>query len=517
MHAKPIIPVHEAIGRRAAQAPGAIAFADGDATVTYHELDRDAHRIAGALQRLGGVAERPVALRLASGARQVAASLGVLRAGGYLLWFGDGETGESSRAILAESRPGMLLVDGDPAEDPLASWYGKECGGRAADLRALERGEPAAPPTLSRSDLSRPAYLAYTSGSTGRPKGVVQTHEALAQFAGWLGAEFRLGPGCRVAQWTAVEHDPAICEIFATLAAGGTVCPVPPGIRTNPERLVAWLGARGITFLQTVPTVAREILRVVTGLPAPWGSLECLVLMGEAVPVRLATSLRAALPSVRLANIYGPTETIAATWYDITGAESGTVPIGRPIPGRQVFVVDDGDRPCPPGVIGQIVVRSRYVGDGYLGGRAGAEAFRPLDGVDPVPGHRFYRTGDLGCHRADGLLEFRGRADLQVKLAGTRVELTDVETVLAEHETVAECAVVAGVDADGLVTHLTAYVVPSLRPPPDSAVWRAHLRRRFGTKLRLVSFVALDEPLPRNVSGKVDRRRLRVTPHVGSK
>jgi len=186
------------------------------------------------------------------------------------------------------------------------------------------------------------------------------------------------------------------------------------------------------------------------------------------------------------------------------------------MPGRHVLVVDDHDTPCPAGVTGEIVIRSPFVTPGYLGAASGETTpFRSLAGHDEhrpgQPAPRTYRTGDLGRWRWDGALEFRGRKDFQVKLLGNRLELSDVEVALAEHDTVAECAVVALQDSDGLATGLVAYVVA--RPTPDGAVgspeiWRAHLRSRFGRSMLPVSFRAIDSRLPRNVGGKVDRRRL---------
>jgi acyl-CoA synthetase (AMP-forming)/AMP-acid ligase II len=401
------------------------------------------------------------------------------------------------------------------------------------------------------NSLGRIAYVAYTSGSTGTPKGIAQSHGAFAQFVTWLAGEFGIGPSSRVAQWVAPEHDPSLCEAYAALCAGATLCTVPARIRLHPEKLVDWLADERITFLQTIPSFARELLKVIVSRPgqARLAALDHLVLMGEALPGDLANGLRAALPSVRLANVYGPTETIAAAWHEITDQVTGTVPVGRPIPGRHLLVLDDQDRPCPAGVTGQIVIRSPYVAAGYIGGDgadsntdsntdssagssagsdtgsnagggagggAGGRAGRGDDSFRPVRGTvgdlRCYRTGDLGRWRWDGLLEFRGRRDLQVKVAGTRVELAAVAAALASHACVGECAVVPLADPDGLVTHLIAYLVlhraPAAEPAGLREMLRAHLRRHFGTSLRQLSFHVLGHPLPRTAGGKVDRRRL---------
>lgn len=514
-------PVPESVRRLAQRQPDAVAVACPAGSVSYHELDAHATAIAGALRTLGA-AGRPVVVRIPPGPRQIAALLGVLDAGAHLVWLDTSDAGERGNAVLSDLRPACMVVDGEREADRLTHFYRRELAGQVLDIGLLDLAS--APPQPSARDvLTSRAYIAYTSGSTGRPKGIAQSHAALAQFVTWLGTEFGLGPGSRVAQWVAPEHDPAICEVFAALVAGATLCPVPERIRANPERFVDWLATERITFLQLVPSFARELLRLVTTHVPPerLAALDRLVLMGEALPAELVNGLRSALPLTRLANVYGPTETVAATWYEITGPLHGTAPIGRPIPGRLVLVLDDLDRPCPAGVPGNLVIQSRYVAPGYLEPASADRApFQPLAGLPAgaeAAGERTYRTGDLGRRRWDGQLEFRGRRDHQVKIHGTRLELTDLEAALAAHPSVRECAVVPIADRDGLVSRLVAYVVPSTTGSDRGTageetgsvdVWRAHLRHRFGRSMMPVLFKVLDSRLPRTVAGKVDRRRL---------
>jgi amino acid adenylation domain-containing protein len=480
---------------RWADTDAAALHADGD-TVSYRELHRRGRSIGAGLRRLGVGPGVPVAVRMPSGTAQLTVLLGVLASGGQLLWLGTGDVGERGRAVLSDLRPAYLIVTGDQLTDDLSQWYRDHGQVVDASMLAHDGTHPAIDPATT-------AYVAYTSGSTGRPKGIPQTHGALAQFVDWMGGEFGFGPGARVAQWVAPEHDPAIAEVFATLVSGGTLCPVPPRVRINPEKFVEWLAAERITALQTVPSFARELLKVITARPpaAPAVVLDRLLLMGEALPGDLVNGLRAALPGATLVNLYGPTETIAATWHEITTHVTGPVPIGRTIPGRQVLVLDDEDRPCPTGVTGNIVIRSRAVTTGYLGG-VRSDAFRPVHGMTA------YRTGDLARTRPDGSLVFAGRKDFQVKVAGNRVELTDVEAALAGHESVLECAVVPLTDQAGLVTHLVAHVVPQPGSDGGPAIWRAQLRRRFGNAVLPPLFRVAGERLPRTVGGKVDRRRL---------
>jgi amino acid adenylation domain-containing protein len=504
-------PAHELFHAKARRWPDAVALTWGGTGITYGELERRAATVTAALTADGGVKDAPVLVRMATGPAQIAALLGVLDAGAHLVCLGQGNTGERGKAVLTDVRPARMLLDTAPDADPLAQWYTDELDGR---VLGVPEPEAPAPRTAVATGLAARAYVTYTSGSTGTPKGIPQTHATLAQFTTWFAREFRIGPGSRVAQWAAPGYDASLCEAFAALVSGATLCPVPDRIRPNPEKIVDWLAEQRITVFQTVPSFARQILRVITSRGCELAALDHLLLAGEALPGELANGLRAALPSVRLVNLYGPTESILATWHEITEPVHGTAPVGRPIPGRQVLVLDELDRPCPRGVTGHIVIRSPYLTSGYIGAAAsdgfafGMLERRPRYGIT---GGACYRTGDLGRRRWDGTLEFRGRGDFQVKFNGIRLELTDIEAALTAHESVAECAVVALTGPDGLVTRLVGYVVPRRTPAGDAAGtaddWRSALRQRFGRSMPPVSFHTMIG-LPRGIGGKVDRKRL---------
>ncbi|MFC5183294.1 non-ribosomal peptide synthetase [Actinomadura harenae] len=495
-------PVHAMLGRH----PDADAMTWPGGRLTYRDLLADATALAARLRAAGAGGApadgAPVAIRMPHGPAQLTASIAAHLAGGHVLWFGSGDAGERGRTVLAELKPACLVTE--TPDDPLERWFQDHLGGTLVHPGHGDGAEPIAPPPVL--DLDRTAYVAYTSGSTGKPKGIAHTHGALAQFATWMARAWGIGRGSRVALWVTPEHDPSLCEVFATLAAGGTLCVVPDRIRLNPEALLGWLADEGVTFLQTVPSFAAELLRAARDREGGWPrTLDRVVLMGEALSGALVNGLREAAPHARILNVYGPTETIAATWYEVAGPVPATVPIGRPIPGRRILVLDGRDRPCPAGVTGEIVILGPYAAAGYVGGDD-ASAFRPPPGTDA--GTRCYRTGDLGRWRWDGVLEFRGRRDHQVKVGGNRVELADVETELAAHPSVRECAVVPVTGAHGLVTHLLAHVVPVDPAAADPDTWRAHLHRRFGASMRLIAFHTLGAALPRNIAGKVDRLRL---------
>ncbi|QVJ02383.1 AMP-binding protein [Nocardiopsis eucommiae] len=478
--------MHAAFLERARLAPEATAMSWDGTNLTYRELARRADRVTAALLESGDVAGLPVAVRMAPGPGQVAALLGVLGAGAHLLCLGTGDTGSRGRESLSELRPVHLLQEGG-TEDALTRWYRSELGGRVVDTDVLPTGVEA--PERAPRPPAGLAYVAYTSGTTGRPKGIPQTDAALSQFVRWFATRFGVGPGSRVAQWAAPGYDAALVEVFAALTSGATLCPVPERTRTHPARLAAWLATERITLFQTVPSFARELTRVVArpgagGIP----ELRHLLMAGETLPGELVADLQAALPATRLVNLYGPTESILATFHEISGPVRGHVPIGAPVPGRRILVVDEQDRRCPTGVTGHLVIHSPFVTPGRVGDGGGdAPEFRPLAGHgEALSGEgRYYRTGDLARVRWDGLLEFRGRGDSQIKFFGTRVELTEIETALSADASVSECAAVALPEADGLAGRLIVFVVPAPGSPEEGGPrsWLALLRRRFGASM----------------------------------
>ncbi|MGW1776989.1 AMP-binding protein [Streptomyces sp. NPDC002104] len=524
--------VHERFHAVARSAPGAIALSEATEELTYGELLAEASYVTDALRGLGVGEGSAVALMLPTGSRQAAALLGAFGAGAHAVCLGTGDSGERGKHVLDSLRPHCLVLAGDPGDRGLVDWYRAVLDGHILNLDVPRdvhpdpvtpgRAVPGAEGTTLPSAPGRPdgegsahrwAYVAYTSGTTGTPRAIPQTHRAFAQFIDWFTGEFGIGPGSRVAQWSAPGYDAALVEIFAALAVGATLCPVPDRIRAHPEKLAGWLDAQRITHFQTVPSFARELLPAIGSTPGRLGSLGHLLLAGEALSGKLAGELRAALPAARLVNLYGSTETTLATWTEVAAPLRGAVPVGRSIPGRQVLVLDAEDRPCPTGVTGSIVVLGPQVTPGYIGERPGCEAFRPLaeGALDGIATNGIHRTGDLGRRRWDGSLEFSGRDDSRVKISGTRLELIGVEAALAAHASVSSCAVIACTGPDGLVTRLEAYVVPHRTPDgvplATPAEWRAALVRWFGKTLPALSFVTLDS-LPRNNGGKVDRHAL---------
>jgi amino acid adenylation domain-containing protein len=330
------------------------------------------------------------------------------------------------------------------------------------------------------------AYVIYTSGSTGRPKGVVVEHRAVANLVAWAAGRFGGGELARVLAATSLSFDVSVFELFAPLVCGG-------GIELVPDLLALADRDRGwdLSLVSAVPSALAQVLA--GGLHARAG---VVALAGEALTVRAVGELRGVLPQARVANLYGPTEaTVYATEWYAGGEVHSTPPIGRPIAGARVYVLDHRLAPVPAGVVGELYLGGAGLARGYLN-RPGMTAGRFVACPFEV-GRRLYRTGDLVRWDVDGQLEYLGRADDQVKVRGFRIELGEVEAVIAEHPGVVEVVVVVRDE------RIVAYVVGDA----GVEVVRELAGRRLPHYMVPSAVVRLDR-LPLNSSGKLDRRAL---------
>ncbi|HKT03200.1 MAG TPA: amino acid adenylation domain-containing protein, partial [Rugosimonospora sp.] len=377
---------------------------------------------------------------------------------------------------------------------------------REINLDALDLDAVAALPVPEvEVDPLDAAYVLYTSGSTGTPKGVVVTCAGIANRVAWAVGRHGLGPGDRVLQKTALTFDAHCWEVFGPLACGATVVLAPEGAERDPAALMSTVEHERITVLQVVPSV----LRLLVEEPG-WArcrELRLLFSAGEALHAELVHQVLAQAPWVAVWNTYGPTEcAIDVTAYRFDPAQrSGPVPIGRPLDELSVLLLDEEGLLVPPGVTGELYAAGPGVARGYLG-RPDLTAARFVPHPYGEPGERLYRTGDLARWRSDGVLEYLGRGDDQVKVNGVRIEPHEIEAVLAAHPGL-RGAVVLPVSAPDGSYRLAAYVTgPEV---PDAAGLRGYLRDRLPETHLPAVFVALDA-FPLNASGKVDRAALPV-------
>lgn len=493
--------LHRLVEERIERSPHAVALAFADEEVTFAELGRRSEALAGRLRGIGIGPGDVVAVCLPRSPTAVAAALGATMAGGAYLPLDPSHPPARLRYVLDDARAGALVTVDDVldalgrVEVPLVT-PGDDGGWTSSAEPTARRGRAPTPDDA--------AYLVYTSGSTGEPKGVMVPHRAIVNQVRWRQQAFPLGQDDAVLHRTPVGFDPAIWELFGPLAAGArTVLPTADE-ENDPAALVRLLGEQRVTVLQAVPSVLSALLEQ-PGIDR-CRTLRTVFCGGERLTAELQQRFFERL-SASLHNLYGPSETTidATFWTCRPGAGPDDAPIGRPIANARVYLLDGRLQPVPLGVPGEIYIAGAGVADGYRGRpELTAERFLP-DRFAERPGARMYRSGDRGRRLEDGAIAFLGRVDRQLKVRGVRVEPEEIERLLAEHPSVREAAVVAtdhGTERGSLV----AFVVRE-RPRRTDADLRVFLAERLPAPMVPATIQELDD-LPRNASGKIDRRRL---------
>ncbi|WP_432012871.1 non-ribosomal peptide synthetase [Streptomyces cucumeris] len=476
----------------ARSAPAATAVVDGDRRLTYADLDRRANRLAHALIARGVRPDQVVALHTGRSAELVVGVLGVLKAGAGWLPLDPGQPPERLAAMVADARPALVLTD---QRDTPEDWH---------PLTAVEDegGRDSAPGVIVPS--SHLAYVIYTSGSTGRPKGVAVTHgNVLNLFDQWL-ARFGATPGEATSAWSSIGFDASVHELLLPLVTGAEVHLVPEELRGDPAALMRWLGEHRVVQAFLPPAYIRWIdedpAARLAGL-----ALRQLLTGVESLSEAALHRMASALPGLRICFGYGPTETtLYSTAYLDPRPVDRPCPIGRPLPGTRLYLLDERMRPVPPGVVGEVYIGGASVARGYLNQpELTAERFRS----DPfVTGGRIYRTGDLARRLPDGNAEFVGRRDDQIKLRGFRIEPGEVEAALLALPEVREAAILVDRDPAGeprLVAGIGRGEAPSRQPHE----WRTALAERLPDYMIPAVFVELPA-LPLGRSGKLDRTAL---------
>ncbi|MFF0359567.1 amino acid adenylation domain-containing protein [Streptomyces fungicidicus] len=494
---------------QAARTPRAPAVVCGDDRLTYAELDTAANGLAHRLRERGVGPERLVALSLPRGTSLIVAMLAVLKAGAAHLPLDPDHPAEVIRFMLSDAAP-LLLVTDDPGRVPdlpggpeVIRWAGAD---------APDPGRPDGPPAVSlRPDNA--AYVLYTSGSTGRPKGVLIPHANVIRLLDACRPLIGCGADDVWTLFHSASFDFSVWEIWGALLHGGRLVVVPHSVSRSPAELLRLLVEQRVTVLSQTPEAFRQLAAEEAGTGAEL-ALRHVVFGGEALDgSHLRTWLAGHPDGPLLTNMYGITETtVHAT--SATVAPTGPVPgIGTPLPHLRVSVLDPALQPMPPGFTGELYIGGAGLARGYLH-RPGLTAQRFVADPYGPPGARLYRTGDLGVRRADGSLDFAGRADRQVKIRGFRVEPGEIESVLTGHPGVAQAVVVRREDRPGDV-RLVAYVVPEGAGPAVGEL-TGYLRLRLPDHKVPAAVVEVSR-LPLSPSGKLDRSALPVPGHTGGR
>jgi amino acid adenylation domain-containing protein len=498
----PLFP--DLVARWATEQPGAAAVIGAGQTLTYSELEARANRLARALVARGVTRDGVVAICLERRADWVVAVLAAMRAGAAYLPIGPDDPPARQADML--SRGGALAVVSSSRLLPFGTGLPRLNLERLED--ELSRLEPSPPPAaLLRQGL---AYVLFTSGSTGQPKAVGVEHASLANYCAAARCAYGVRTGDRVLHFSSLTHDASVEEVCLTLACGGTVVLRSDGAPGSAADFTSECSRLRVSVL-SLPTAYWHELTEHPDLEL-WPDLRLVILGGEnASAERLARWCEGSRGTVPVINTYGPTETtviVTAIGLDCAGgADTGAwLPIGWPIGGAELLVLDGSLRRVPPGAVGELSVGGPGLARGYLAdaGRTAA-AFLPHP-FSPTPGARMYRTGDLVRPRTDGHTMFVGRRDRQVKIRGYRIHLEEVEAALALHPGVGRSAVVVRRRADG-TNALAAVAEPKPGWAMTAPELRAHLRGLVPGHMVPARFAVVPR-LPTLATGKVDLGRL---------
>jgi amino acid adenylation domain-containing protein len=505
----------ERVREAAARQPGEVAVTGPGGPLRYQDVAAILGHVRAAVRDAGAAPGDAVAVLAARDCRLPAALLGVLASGARWMIADPALPDQVLARQAAAVRPRAVVclepgsaIPAALAGLPVLAATPADGGAGLPDVPAAEQG-----------------YLLLTSGTTGEPKVVHTPERPLAHFAAWYPAAFGLAPSDRFALLGGLGHDPALRDAFIPLVLGARLCVPPEDLLRDPARLFAWLRDEQVTVAHLTPQLARLLaLAPAAGSGSAAGNGPAAgngsaagngAAAGERLALRLAAlggdqgsagdvaTLRAMAPGVRVVNFYGTTETPQAqSVYEPPAGPlpdaAGPLPAGRGIDGAMLLVLGPAGQPAAVGELGEVTIRSRHLAAGYLDPELTRRQFGTAPGGDP--GDRFFRTGDLGRYRPDGVVVLAGRADGQVKIRGYRVETGEVEAALAGLPDVRQAHVVA--DGSGQQRRLIACAVPA-RSTVRPADLLAGLRRLL-PEYAVPAEITLLPKLPLTRSGKVD-------------
>ncbi|MFJ7640435.1 amino acid adenylation domain-containing protein [Peribacillus sp. NPDC097225] len=492
--------------KQVAKSPYLTALVDEKTVLSYEELNKRANQFAHLLLEKNLGPEKFVAIALPRSANMVVVMLGVLKTGAAYLPIDPDYPIDRIEYILNDAKPICLITNREIAS--------KLPSGGETELILLDEAEHA----LSSGKYSdgnvdeskrngalsplNSAYMIYTSGSTGNPKGVVIQSEGMINFLSSMQSQFFLNQEDRLLAVTTIAFDISGLEMYLPLLNGASCVVAAKEKIQEPKALADIITEHDITIMQATPTLWHAM---VSNYPDVIKGLKVLV-GGEALSISLATALKDL--GCEVTNLYGPTETtIWSTSKKLDSSQTGMPAIGSPLWNTQVFVLDAGLQPVPPGIVGELYIAGKGLARGYLG-RPDLTAERFVANPNGPKGSRMYRTGDLVRWRVDGSLDYISRADHQIKIRGFRIELGEIEAKLVQHPEVLQAAVIVREEIPG-DKRIVAYIVPSL----DSKVDPGELRAFVGSNLpdyMIPSAIVEMQELPLTPNGKLNRKELPV-------
>ena len=495
--------IHTAFEEQTIRTPDKTAVIDKKNQLSYRELNCLANRLA---RRLIGKGVRPgelVGVSLNRSIEMVIALLGILKAGAAYVPLDPAYPEQRLDFMVEDSQVNVVITTPEFAD--LWQKYKVDMLVFDAESLSTEAGDT--------NNLSLPLssesciYVIYTSGSTGRPKGVEGTHRASMNRFSWMWDAYPFLDGETCCQKTSLGFIDSIWEIFGPLLRGIPLVILPDETLIDPKQLVQLLSKYEVTRIVLVPSLLRVILEGIEDIQDKLPKLRLWTCSGEVLTTELANRFSQALPKASLLNIYGSSEVAAdVTWHEITKDDcKGPVPIGRPISNVQIFILDRHMNQVPVGVPGEIHVGGDCVALGYLR-RPGLTSERFIaHHFEPGNSIRLFKTGDLGRFLSNGEIEYLGRTDSQVKIRGVRVELEEIEAVLASQPMVRDAIVILA-DRSGQ-QKLTAYLEVRSGLHPDVDELRRFMRLRLPEHMIPLDYLIVDA-FPLLPSGKIDRKNL---------
>jgi amino acid adenylation domain-containing protein len=499
----PDVCTHELFERQAARHPTETAVVCGDLRLTYRELDERANQVAHYLRRRGVRPDALVGVALHRTPLMVIGLLGVWKAGAAYVPLDPTYPPERLAFLVDDAAVHVLLADAHSRT--LFPRHGDKLVCLDSDWPLIER-ESVENPAAAATPANL-AYVIYTSGSTGKPKGALIEHRGLVNYLWWAITAYGVRAGDSVPVHSSISFDLTVTSLYPALLAGGQVELLPED--AGAQSLVAGLRGGAQRGLVKITPAHLELLNQQVTAGEAAAITRVFVIGGEALTAESLRVWREAAPMTRLINEYGPTETVVGCCVHEVGPEdpgNGPIPIGRPIANTELHVLDEALQPVPPGAMGELYIGGAGVARGYLNRpELTRERFLP-DTFSGRTGARLYKTGDLARVRSDGILEYLGRVDDQVKVHGYRIELGEIEATLAAQPQVRSCTVLLREDSPGN-KQLVGYVVPRAGETPAPEDMRSFLRDRLPDYMVPAYFVFL-ESFPLTQNGKVDRRAL---------
>ncbi len=507
---EPVAGMFEACVKKAPDYP---AIAQNKRIWTYGELSERSNAIEQTLRSLVPQRREVVAILGSRSFGFIAGMIGVFKSGNILLSIDGNLPRARQKLMLQEAGAGTLMYVGDIYAEQ--GEFEKELklniirvDPDTGHLKEVRKDPGHDESGTSETLPADAAYIFFTSGTTGKPKGVLGAHRGLSHFVNWEREAFGVGSHDRCAQLTGLSFDAVLRDIFLPLTSGAILCLPDEELLSDPNGILPWLDRERISVLHTVPTMAHSWLADGSE-GVSLRALRCVFFVGEPLMDSLVRHWRTAFPeSGKIVNFYGPTETtLIKCFYPVPAdVSSGVQSLGNPLPQTQALVLGANFQLCGIGEPGEIAIRTPFRSFGYINA---PEEGRKRFLKNPFSKNEedlVYFTGDRGRYCSDGSLEFLGRLDNQVKVRGIRVELGEIESVLAQHESVSEVVVLAREDAVG-EKRLVAYIVPDGASSPSVSELRAHLKNKLPDYMMPNAFMIM-EKFPITPNGKVDRRAL---------